>query len=73
MSSMVPTQALDCDRLIDARIAKDWNQSQLAERIGVKPGLISDWERGKHDPRCKYLKALAQALDVSADSLLGLR
>jgi transcriptional regulator with XRE-family HTH domain len=70
---MLPTRALDVDRLIDARIAKDWNQTQLAAQLGVSPGLISDWERGHHEPRLKYFKALCQALDMSSDSLLGLR
>jgi transcriptional regulator with XRE-family HTH domain len=69
---MSPT-TLDIDRLIDARIAREWTQSKLASELEVGPGQISDWERGVHAPRLKHFKALCQVLDVSADSLLGLR
>ena len=54
------------------RLEKGLTQPQLAEMIGVSKGMISVWENNINEPKASYIKALAQALEVSADYLLGL-
>ena len=60
------------DVLKDIMIDYDLNQSQLAGKIGVKQSQISEWLKGKSKPGYDSLKAICIALDISADTLLGL-
>lgn len=57
--------------LRQARIAAGLSQWDVAERIGVTQASITEYELGKRRPRRATLAALARALGVSADSLLG--
>jgi len=57
-------------RIQEFRTAKEITQDQLAERVGVKGGQVSRWERGAVEPEAKYIVPLADALGVSADRLL---
>ena len=54
------------------RIAKGMTQEKLAERLGISSQAVSKWERGITYPDITYLPALTQALNVSADALLGI-
>ncbi len=54
------------------RLEKGFTQPQLAEMVGVSKGMISVWENNINEPKASYIQALAQALEVSADYLLGL-
>lgn len=47
-------------------------QTELAKKIGLKPSQVCEWLKGKSKPSYDSLKALALALDVSADVLLGI-
>ncbi len=49
---------------------KECTQEKLAEMLGVSPQAVSSWERDEYLPDTKNLTALADALDVSLDSLL---
>ena len=49
------------------------NQSQFADKIGVKQCQISEWLKGKNKPGYDSLKAICTAFDISADVLLGLK
>ena len=53
------------------RVEKGLTQPQLAAMIGVSNGMISIWENNVNEPKASNLKALAAALDVSVDTLLG--
>lgn len=44
------------------RIRKGWSKSYLAERAGVHPNSISDWERGDHVPPFDKVIVWARAL-----------
>ena len=57
-----------------ARIRKDrgFTQVELAEKIGIIQGLVSDYERGKIRPHPDMLARFASALQVSTDEILGL-
>lgn len=58
------------DRIARLRRAKDWNQKELADRIGARPSQISKYERGSYLPRPDLLPRLAEALEVSLDYLM---
>ena len=57
-----------------ARIRKEqgYTQVELAERIGIIQALVSDYERDKLRMNAEMLVRFAQALNVSADEILGL-
>lgn len=54
-------------------IENNLNQSSLAFKINVKQSQVSEWLSGKSKPGYDNLKAIAIALDVSADVLLGIK
>ena len=56
------------DLMIEFRL----NQTQLANLIGVKPSQVCEWLNGKAKPGFDNIKAIAIALQVSADYILGL-
>lgn len=60
------------DILKDIMIDFNLNQSQLAEKIGLKQSQISEWLKGKSKPGYDSIKAICVALGISADRLLGL-
>lgn len=60
------------DILKDIMIDFNLNQSQLAEKIGLKQSQISEWLKGKSKPGYDSIKAVCVALGISADRLLGL-
>jgi transcriptional regulator with XRE-family HTH domain len=51
------------------REEQGWTQLELANRIGVTPGTVYSWERGKFEPRASQLRALALAFGVSMDDI----
>ena len=48
-------------------------QTELANKMELKPSQVCEWLNGKSKPGYDSLKALAIALDVSADVLLGIK
>ena len=61
------------ERIRRRRMALGWNQGRLAEEIQVPQVHISRFEKGQYvaiNP--EKLVAMAKALDVSTDWLLGL-
>lgn len=60
------------DILKDIMIDYNLNQSQLANKIGLKQSQISEWLKGKSKPGYDNLKAICLALNISADRLLGI-
>jgi transcriptional regulator with XRE-family HTH domain len=51
------------------RILNGLSQHDLAERIGVRSGAVSCWERGDRLPDLHRLADLARALDFSESRL----
>ena len=47
-------------------------QAEFAKRIGVKPGQVSEWLKGKAKPGYDSLKAMCLAFSVPADYFLGI-
>lgn len=60
------------ENLKSARKKAGLKQGQLAEIIGVTQKDISRWENGVYSPGTDMLIRLCKALDVSADTLLGI-
>lgn len=59
------------ERIKELRKARGMNQKALAEAVGATQGAVSQWELGIAEPRGRQIARLAEALDVSADYLLG--
>ena len=53
------------------RLARELNQVQLAERLGVKKQSISNWENDNIRPSIEMLIRIADFFHVSTDYLLG--
>ena len=59
------------DRLIAAREKRGLNQTELAKASGLQPAAIGHFEKNRRKPSFANVRALARALAVSADYLLG--
>ena len=60
------------DRIKASRERLGWSQTDLAEKVGQSDKMaVSKWERGIVLPSAANLDALADALGVSVDYLLG--
>ena len=60
------------DRIMAARKAKNWTQTDLANALQVNVKNISRWELAQAKPSIEAAAQLAQALEVSLDFLAGL-
>ena len=60
-------------RIARLRKEKGLTQVKLAEKMGMIQVLISDYERDKLRPHPEVIVRFAQALEVSADELLGMK
>jgi XRE family transcriptional regulator, fatty acid utilization regulator len=60
------------DRIRMHRARLRLSQTALGERVGLSANAVSQLEKGEVEPRAVHLKALAKALGVSSDYLLGL-
>lgn len=60
------------DNLKIARERKGLSQKEVADRIGVAKSTYSLYESGNREPNVQTIKKISDALNVSADDLLGL-
>lgn len=58
-------------RIKITRKNKGFTQKELAELAGTATGTIQQYELGKRQPRADQLRAIASALGVTVDYLLG--
>jgi transcriptional regulator with XRE-family HTH domain len=61
------------DRIRIERARLRLSQTELGKLVGLSTNAISLIESGEVDPRASRIVALAQALGVSADYLLGMK
>lgn len=54
-----------------ARNMRGMKAADLAERVGVTPPRVSEWERGQHVPNADAAAKIAQALDVDEAWIRG--
>ena len=59
-------------RIISARMRRGVTQAELARILGISANAMVNIEKGRNVPRADRLRAIAQALRVSSDYLLGL-
>lgn len=55
-----------------AREKKNMTQKEIADIIGVAKSTYSLYESGNREPNVQTIKKIADVLNVSADTLLGL-
>lgn len=60
------------DRLRQVRELRQLSQKDLGERVGTSDKQIYRYENGTNEPTADILTRIAQALEVSADYLLGM-
>ena len=54
-----------------AREQKGLSQAELATKAGLQPSAVSHFETGRRAPSFENLRALADALGVTTDYLIG--
>lgn len=59
------------DNIRTLRKQKGYSQETLAERLHIVRQTVSKWEKGVSVPDAELLQALADALEVSVNDLLG--
>lgn len=59
------------ERLRQAREARGINQTELAAKTGLQPSAIGHFEKERRKPSFANIRALAKALSVTSDYLLG--
>ncbi|NJN28514.1 MAG: helix-turn-helix transcriptional regulator [Cyclobacteriaceae bacterium] len=59
------------DRVVELRKAKNWSQTDLANRIEVSRVIIGRYERNEAAPSIDVAKKIADAFSVSLDYLVG--
>jgi transcriptional regulator with XRE-family HTH domain len=57
-------------RLRAIREHNGWTQKQLAERLGVTPSQLSNWELGKIEPSTESQVSICEELDLLMDELV---
>lgn len=58
-------------RLIAAREKRGLSQTELARKAGLQPAAIGHFEKDRRKPSFANIRALAKALDITSDYLLG--
>jgi transcriptional regulator with XRE-family HTH domain len=58
------------NRIIELRKAKNWSQSQLANKVGVSYAQIGRYETKGAQPPAEVLKKIVDALDSTVDYLI---
>lgn len=59
-------------RLLDAFYASRYNQTELCKKTGITKGAMSSYLSGRYFPKQKALEALAAALNVTIEYLMGI-
>ena len=58
-------------RISEARLAAGLTQQEVADKVNVTQRVVAYWEREAVSLRADQIDALASALNVTADALLG--
>ncbi len=60
------------ENLKKARLKRNLSQKEVADSIGVAKSTYSLYESGNREPNVDNIKKIADVLNVSSDTLLGL-
>ena len=58
-------------RIIQLRKQKNWNQKELAERLGISARQLVRWELDQVEPRPKSIEKVASVLGVTPEELVS--
>ncbi|MFZ5823035.1 MAG: helix-turn-helix domain-containing protein [Bacillota bacterium] len=58
-------------RLKELRLERGWRQKEVEAMLSLRPGAVSQYERGRREPGFDLLLAFADLFGVSVDYLLG--
>jgi putative transcriptional regulator len=61
------------NKIRDMRVARDWTQQELAERVGVSRQSIISIEQGHYIPSLPLALTLARLFGCSVDTLFWLK
>lgn len=59
------------DKIRSLRKAKGFSQEQMARKLHITQGAISQWENGITVPAADQLVTLAEVFEITVDELLG--
>lgn len=59
------------ERLRALRLERGWKQGQVERALSLRPGVVSQYERGLREPGFDLLLGLADLFGVPVDYLLG--
>lgn len=59
------------EKICIIRKARRYTQEELGDLVGVSRQTVSDWEKGKFEPTLDSIRAIAEVLNVSYDTLLN--
>ena len=71
MPTKEPQRIMIGRRIRELREAAGLTQAALAVKLKVRQGTLSGWERGGVDHRLESLVAMAKALGVDLNDLIG--
>lgn len=60
------------DRIIDELKFSHYTQKEIAQKLGISEGNITNWKKGESLPSLEVFYELCQLLKISADYLLGI-
>lgn len=60
------------NRIAELRIARNWTQVQLAQKLHVSKQTVSNWENNNIFPSIELLIKISNLFSVSTDYLLAL-
>lgn len=55
----------------ELRLENELTQTQLAEKVGCSPSMVTRWEKGECEPTASAIVKLSEALNCTTDYLLG--
>lgn len=58
------------EKIAIIRKARKYSQEEVGEKVGVSRQTVSSWEKGEFEPTLDSIRAIAQVLNVSFDTLL---
>jgi putative transcriptional regulator len=53
----------------ELREDRGWTQLQLANKLGVTPVTVYNWERGRYEPAASMFRRIAREFAVSMDDI----
>jgi transcriptional regulator with XRE-family HTH domain len=59
------------ERIVRWRERHGFTQAALAERIGISPAAVAQWELGDTVPTTQNMKKIADAFDISLHEFWG--